>query len=62
MNHNIVKFVPAFVIALIVLSAAKVSAQKEPRFVLELEAGAVWQTKNDVQIPNTAAGLSLIHI
>jgi hypothetical protein len=31
-------------------------AQEEPRFGLELEAGPVWQSKNDVQIPNTELG------
>jgi hypothetical protein len=31
-------------------------AQEEPRFRLELEAGAVWQTSNDVQIPNNELG------
>lgn len=27
-----------------------------PRFVVELEAGPVWQSRNDVQIPNTEEG------
>jgi hypothetical protein len=31
-------------------------AQDEPRFVLELEAGPIWQSRNDVQIPNDADG------
>jgi hypothetical protein len=31
-------------------------AQTTDRFVIELEAGLVWQTRNDVQIPNTDAG------
>ena len=30
--------------------------QEGPRFALELEAGPVWQTRNDVQIPNDATG------
>jgi hypothetical protein len=33
-----------------------VYAQNAPRFVLELEAGPVWQSRNDVQVPNTAEG------
>jgi hypothetical protein len=28
----------------------------EPRFVLELEAGPFWQSRNDIQIPNTQEG------
>lgn len=31
-------------------------AADPPRFVLELEAGPVWQTSNDVQIPNDESG------
>ena len=27
-----------------------------PRFEIELEAGPIWQTTNDVRIPNTAEG------
>ena len=56
MNYNNIKFIHALLIALICLSASKVLAQEEPRFQLELEAGLVWQTSNDVQVPNTAAG------
>jgi hypothetical protein len=32
------------------------SAQRPSRFVLELEAGPVWQSRNDVQIPNDPTG------
>lgn len=32
------------------------SAQDTRRFSLEIEAGPVWQTRNDVQIPNDASG------
>jgi len=32
------------------------SAQEAPRFQLELEAGPVWQSRNDVQIPNDETG------
>lgn len=31
-------------------------AQHVPRFSLEVEAGPVWQSRNDVQIPNDASG------
>ncbi|HSL18836.1 MAG TPA: hypothetical protein VLB51_13090 [Methylomirabilota bacterium] len=31
-------------------------AADPPRFILELEAGPVWQTSNDVQIPNDESG------
>jgi len=31
-------------------------AQETPKFVVELEAGPVWQSSNDVQIPNDDAG------
>jgi hypothetical protein len=30
--------------------------QQVPAFAIELEAGAVWQSRNDVQIPNDATG------
>ncbi len=36
-----------------------ISAQKPGRFSLELEAGPVWQTRNDVRIPNDASGTRL---
>ncbi len=32
------------------------SAQTDPRFAVELEAGPVWQSRNDVQIPNDDSG------
>lgn len=51
------------VLGLILAAGAPVSAQESsggddgfPRFVLQLEAGPVWQTRNDVQIPNDASG------
>jgi hypothetical protein len=39
-------------------------AQDPPRFTLELEAGPVWQSKNDVQVPNneTATRFSLVDL
>jgi hypothetical protein len=30
--------------------------EKEPAFVIELEAGPAWQSRNDVQIPNDESG------
>lgn len=38
------------------LPAGEAAADEEPRFVVELEAGAVWQARNDVRIPNTERG------
>jgi hypothetical protein len=35
---------------------AVAAAQETPRFALELEAGPVWQSRNDIQIPNDAGG------
>jgi hypothetical protein len=32
------------------------AAAWEPAFVVELEGGAVWQTRNDVQVPNDESG------
>jgi len=48
-------------VALVALavSAESASAEEvgpESRFTLELEAGPVWQSRNDVQIPNDASG------
>jgi hypothetical protein len=37
-------------------SSATASAQNQHRFALELEAGPVWQSRNDVQIPNDDSG------
>ena len=36
--------------------AGPVQAQDSPRFSLELEKGPVWQSRNDVQIPNDEFG------
>jgi hypothetical protein len=41
--------------ALAVISPAP-AAEEEKRFEVELEAGPVWQSKNDVQIPNDETG------
>jgi len=38
------------------LLAADALAVDPPRFVLEVEAGPTWQSRNDVQVPNDASG------
>ncbi|MDX2475588.1 MAG: hypothetical protein QNL91_18000, partial [Candidatus Krumholzibacteria bacterium] len=43
----------AFIVSTFAMGAL---AQDPPTFALELEAGPVWQTVNDIQIPNTSAG------
>ena len=48
--HNVVLMV------LICVAVQSVSAQNMSGFLIELEAGPVWQSRNDVQIPNTDAG------
>jgi hypothetical protein len=43
--------------------AGTAAAQRDPKFRLEVEAGPVWQTRNDVQIPSdTGTRFSLIDI
>jgi hypothetical protein len=41
---------------LIIAVSTVVSAEQDPTWILELEAGPVWQSSNDVQIPNTEDG------
>ena len=52
------KFV--FVVCAVIICGLVVTgtarAQETPKFVVELEAGPVWQSKNDVQIPNDDTG------
>jgi hypothetical protein len=43
-------------IVCLVLAATSTAAAETPRFILELEAGPVWQTSNDVQVPNDETG------
>lgn len=44
-------------LALLVCAAPpSILAQDASEFVIDLEAGTVWQSRNDVQIPNTDAG------
>ena len=51
------KLVKATILGLFVfINGQPVFAQDVHKVELELEAGPVWQTRNDVQIPNTAAG------
>lgn len=52
------------VLLLLLLPAAPASAFDDSRFRVELEGGAVGQTRNDVQIPNddTASRFSLIDV
>lgn len=47
----------ALIVGLVMVVGAQVaSAEDFSRFTLELEAGPVWQTVNDVQIPNNSSG------
>jgi hypothetical protein len=48
-----IRFAPAIALALVVPVSA---AAQDPRFELELEGGAAWQSYNDVQIPNDESG------
>ena len=43
-------------LAAALLAAAVPASAGEPTFIAELEAGPVWQSRNDVQIPNDATG------
>ena len=43
-------------VGLMCVAARTVPAQDIAHFDIELEAGPVWQSRNDVQIPNTNAG------
>ena len=43
-------------IAVLTIAVMPVAAETEPRFSLEFEAGPVWQSRNDVQIPNDDEG------
>jgi hypothetical protein len=46
----------ALALGALVLCAPATAGEKENRFELELELGPVWQSKNDVQIPNDDTG------
>jgi hypothetical protein len=43
-------------LAAALLIAASAASAGEPTFIAELEAGPVWQSRNDVQIPNDETG------
>ena len=44
-------------------TAQNTTAQEKERFAIELEAGPVWQTRNDVRIPNeTGTEFSLVDV
>jgi hypothetical protein len=47
------RIAPAIALALLLPASA---AAQAPRFELELEGGAAWQSYNDVQIPNNESG------
>ena len=55
-----IKFAALCLVWLVFSIALPASALAEvpdtPRFILEFEGGPVWQTVNDVQIPNDASG------
>jgi len=46
----------ALLVTAIAAAATPAAAADPPRFILELEAGPVWQSSNDVQIPNDETG------
>jgi len=46
----------AKILALALTATASLAAADDSRFSLELEAGPVWQSSNDVQIPNDELG------
>jgi hypothetical protein len=56
MRHRKKIFLQIILMMLMSLSASGISAQDQPGFELELEAGPVWQSRNDVQVPNTIEG------
>lgn len=52
MNAAMARTLAIVVVALVMPVAA--TAEDSPRFVLELDLGPVWQSRNDVQVPNDA--------
>jgi len=50
------RFLGTALTTMLIVIPASVEAQSAPRFSLELEVGPVWQSRNDVQIPNTDQG------
>jgi hypothetical protein len=47
---------PIVCTVIVMLGIAGSVAAETPTFILELEAGPVWQTSNDVQVPNDETG------
>jgi len=47
---------PLVFVVLMFMAAPSILAQNVSGFVIDLEGGPVWQSRNDVQIPNTDAG------
>jgi hypothetical protein len=56
MNSITTRALSSVFIVACVLAAAPALAADTPKFSLELEAGPVWQSSNDVQIPNSELG------
>lgn len=56
MRHNKKTILQIILVLFIGMVSTSVFSQDSSAFELELEAGPVWQTRNDVQIPNTDAG------
>lgn len=52
------RYSPALLLAIILITPLAGAASRDAggRFEMEFEAGPVWQTRNDVQIPNTDEG------
>jgi hypothetical protein len=68
MGEKLSSYRPILLLPVLLLAVAAPSrasdSGRDPRFVAELEGGAVWQSRNDAQIPNNADGtrFSLIDV
>jgi hypothetical protein len=58
------RYIILSICAVVLLSPPPALADGDPRFEIELEMGAVWQSRNEVQIPNDETGtrFSLIDV
>ena len=56
MRQDLFRIVFLVALALPFAPRPEVQAQTTPRYEIELEAGPVWQSRNDVQIPNDPTG------
>jgi len=55
--RSIKRLLPDVAMLVVALGVAPTAvAQSDTRFAADLEMGPVWQSRNDVRIPNTAAG------